>query len=317
MLERLAVINLPSGSEPYLPYTHPSHDEKSFFVLKTCLRTLIIDFQYPSFRLSSNTFSPPTSLCQEVYFGKEAYIFILEVLCGLRSKLLAESEIVGQFRLGLAAYLESPQRQNLLIKILEKLLKDAKEIRRSYLTGITQKSYAALARKLILKKGKASHVLLIGSGKLCLDIIHQLKKWVPLTLTARNATKVEELAQKYSLATVPWQNIGRFQEFSHIICSVGTEDTLFDSNFFEGWVASTNGPRMFLNFGPTSLISTEMEQSQGVFRLDDLFKEEKGHEMQRKDQIYMAHLAIRQLVEHRKKYLPTITPSDQGRIFAT
>src|SRR5690606_35521963 len=137
------------------------------FILKTCQRTVIVSLEAHSDLLNN---------CTHVNQGTEAYRYLLEVICGLKSKLVGENEIVGQFKDAYKAYLQNGNRDNRLISILEKLFKDAKEIRSQYLVGLCQKTYSSIARKHIVGKQNAKQVLILGSGSLAEDLINQFKK---------------------------------------------------------------------------------------------------------------------------------------------
>ena len=72
------------------------------FYLGTCQRTLIADVLDGKESLEFYLKNLPYALNQ-----KDAYQFLLEVVCGIKSKLVGESEIVGQFKEGFEKYLES------------------------------------------------------------------------------------------------------------------------------------------------------------------------------------------------------------------
>ena len=78
---------------------HPAKAGEAFPALlnglewQTCLRRIIL------FRKSEGralTASLPDE--SEFYEGQAAYNFLLEVICGLRSPLLAETAVMGQFK---------------------------------------------------------------------------------------------------------------------------------------------------------------------------------------------------------------------------
>src|SRR5690606_16003183 len=116
---------------------------------------------------------------------------LLEIICGLKSKLLGENEIVGQFKASYHNYASTKNKSTELLRIIEKLFKDAKEIRTDYLLGLCQKTYSSIARKHIVSINKADHVLILGSGQLAEDLINQFKKKVTVFISARNTQKVE------------------------------------------------------------------------------------------------------------------------------
>ncbi len=93
MLEKLIINNFTSGHEPVL-----SDDHKSF-VMKTCQRTLVLSFGECNVSKPQNT-----EVSHEIYHGTEAYTYLLEIICGLKSKLVGENEIVGQFKTSYKEY---------------------------------------------------------------------------------------------------------------------------------------------------------------------------------------------------------------------
>jgi len=85
MLEKLKLHNFPSGH-------HPKLNDAGAFVLQTCQRSLVLSFSEHAVDNHNDT------LYHWKHEADEAYIFLLETICGLNSKLLGENEIVGQFK---------------------------------------------------------------------------------------------------------------------------------------------------------------------------------------------------------------------------
>lgn len=172
MLKNLRVYNFSHQSLPLISAPGP-------FLLKTCQRTLIAVMGPPDLNLEDDA---------PFYQGEEAYRFLLEVLCGLQSRLVGENEIVSQFRRAFQVYLSSPKASSTLQKILEKLFQDGKAIRTQYLRGISQKTYACLARRKFVAQ-KARSLVIVGSGSLAEDLIFQWKKRTCCSLcTQRSAS---------------------------------------------------------------------------------------------------------------------------------
>jgi glutamyl-tRNA reductase len=172
MLESLAVIHVPGSRKTEIP---PRPDaEGSWVHWKTCLRSIWIG-------VSPSGFS-------EVDYG-----FLLEVVCGLRSPLAGETEVMGQFR-ELVARL--PARSELfgLREVFRDLLTDAKSIRRDYLTNLGSQSYGSLTRK-VLKNSERIHLL--GSGKLAEEILPWLRSFRSVEVFCRSPEKRDELSRKF------------------------------------------------------------------------------------------------------------------------
>lgn len=261
------------------------------FVLRTCQRTLVLAYDiYP--------FHQETLPKHDLVTGQDAYLFLLETICGLKSKLIGENEIVGQFKEAYKIYAISTLKDTKLLLILEKLFKDAKDIRTQYLIGISQKTYASLTRRHFIQKARASHIVVVGSGALAEDLINQFKKKAQVSICARNTEKVQELAKIHSLNVIPWEERSQLVNHPYIANTVGTDTILFDENFFEAW--SSHEQRLFVDLGSPSAIQTSLKIDEGVVRLEDIFNEGAIIEEQKREQIALAKAAMVSLTLKRK-----------------
>ncbi len=286
MLNGLKLWNFSSGALP---------DEElcgSSFVLKTCQRTLVLAFDHFPFRHSA---LPKYELLD----GQAAYLFLLETICGLKSKLIGENEIVGQFKDAYKIYAASTLKDTRLLLILEKLFKDAKDIRTQYLIGISQKTYASLTRRHLIGRAKANHVVVIGSGALAEDLINQFKKKAQVSICARNSERVAELAKIHNLDIIPWDNRDDLVNAPFIANTVGTDSILFDEDFFHMW-AMIHEDRLFVDLGSPSVLRTELDLEDGVVRLENIFAEGAVIESQKLQQIELARAAMTSITEKRQ-----------------
>lgn len=285
MITGLKLWNFPSGTL--------QQDELNghAFVLRTCQRTLVLSFHHYPFNHSEI----PT---HELVSGQDAYFFLLETICGLKSKLIGENEIVGQFKEAYQIFASSTLKDTKLLLILEKLFKDAKDIRTKYLIGISQKTYASLTRRHFIQKAKAQHIVVIGSGALAEDLINQFKKKAKVSLCARNIQKAEALAKIHSLNLIPWEHRSNLREFPFIANTVGVNEVLFDEEFFGEW--SKQEERLFIDLGAPSSIRTPMTFGEGVVRLEDIFQEGAILEDQKQAQINLARAEMVSLTLKRK-----------------
>lgn len=95
----------------------------------------------------------------------EAYCLLLEILCGLQSPLLGETQVMGQFR----SFLSSLGDEHAWLKQLgQRLLADAREVRAQHLQGLGSRSYGSAVRRYL---NDVSHVAVIGTGKLAQEIL--------------------------------------------------------------------------------------------------------------------------------------------------
>lgn len=126
-------------------------------VWSTCLRSLAFGGGFPS------------ELGDEVYERVEAYRFLLEVVCGLKSPVIGETEVFGQFKAFSQKWIQAePQRATLV----QKLLSDAKAIRTEHLTGLGVQSYGSWVRSRMT----SARVHFLGAGQLVQEIYPYLHK---------------------------------------------------------------------------------------------------------------------------------------------
>lgn len=272
------------------------------FVLRTCQRTVVVAFDNHPFKVS-------TLPSNDLFQGQDAYLFLLETICGLKSKLIGENEIVGQFKEAYKSYSSSLVKDNRLLLVLEKLFKDAKDIRTQYLIGISQKTYASLTRRHLIQKARAPHIVVIGSGALAEDLINQFKKKALVSICARNTEKAQELAKIHALNIIPWENLQDVANEPFIANTVGTDSILFGEDFFKTWSAHEN--RLFVDLGSPSSIKTDLTLNDGIVRLDNIFDEGAVVEAKKREQIalakaHMVSLTIRRDALFSKKFNKSI-----------
>lgn len=264
----------------------------STFVLKTCQRTLVLSYErYP--------FENQHLDQHELHTGKDAYLFLLETICGLKSKLIGENEIVGQFKESYQNFVSTTQKDTRLLVILEKLFKDAKDIRTQYLIGISQKTYASIARKHIIQKAHAKHVVIVGSGTLAEDLINQFKKKARVSICARNSERVAELVATHQIESIAWEERSCLTNEAWIANTVGASEVLFDETFFAEWKKS-HPNATFVDLGSPSVIETSLTLKDGIVRLDDIFAEGAIVEGQKQQQIGLARAAMIDITHKRE-----------------
>ncbi|MBU6374773.1 MAG: hypothetical protein KGQ59_02145 [Bdellovibrionales bacterium] len=141
----------------------PGHSSPGFPLedalrFETCQRILWIQSQ----RSSPDLPLPP----EASYFTEnEAYGFLLEVICGLHSRVFGETEVLGQFKL---FYKTRPE----LSPWGQWLIEDAKTIRSRHLRDIGSHSYGSMVRRWC---GSLPHVVILGTGQLA----EKIRPWIP------------------------------------------------------------------------------------------------------------------------------------------
>jgi glutamyl-tRNA reductase len=131
----------------------------------------------------------------EVYRGRDAYEFLLEVICGLNSPLLGETAVMGQFR-EFCAHAKFPNTSWgwFLRQLTANVLVDAKRVRHGHLQGIGSQSYGSLVRQHA--KGMPT-VAVLGAGKLAREILPWLIGKTTARLFYRNWQHAKDLLKEY------------------------------------------------------------------------------------------------------------------------
>lgn len=129
-------------------------------VWATCLRSLAFGRHPMELGLS------PTD---EIYSHLNAYKFLLEIVCGLHSPILGETEVFGQFKNFAQEWAkQSPDRAPLI----QRVLSDAKLLRSKYLSHLGTQSYGSWLKRNL--KGGSVHIL--GGGQLVQEILPHIEK---------------------------------------------------------------------------------------------------------------------------------------------
>jgi len=290
-LDQLTVINLPPGSSSIEEFERA-------ITIHTCQRTIIAGFIDLTNHKTQN----------DVYIGTAGYKFLLEVICGLKSKIIAEYEIVSQFKESYHHYLgqDATKKDGSLIKILEKLFKDSKEIRTKYLLGISHESYAGITKKILLQnyfrqqENTENTITILGSGKLAEDIIKNTTKKFRLNIVARNAARLDELKTHYGINPILLNDETSLAAFPCLVNTIGTENILFhDDNLFAEW-NQLHSNKIFIDLGSPSCINSRLRKSDGVYLLNDFFEAAQNMNLEKKQKIELARIAIDAIVIKRE-----------------
>lgn len=299
MLQDLYLINLNK------PYSLPKLDPKSYFVLSTCQRNLVLtlknslDNKSAPFPIKDLLFNDEIT----VKHGVKAYQYVLEVICGLKSRLIGESEVMGQFRKTFSDFQNTQNRDTNLLRILEKAILDAKKIKSTHLIGLGQKTYSNITRKLFRAKD-CQEILILGSGQLATELIGQFRKTTKIYLCARNQEKSFALSKEFSLEIVPWNFLSENHSFPFIANTIGTEEILLNHDFFSQWKErNTSSNRLFVDLGSPSMISTNMNKNDHIVRLEDILKHSELHDAKKKIKLKNAQEDLIRIAQFRHSHL--------------
>lgn len=205
MGQSLALLEVSAGPrrEADLRIAHAwfaAETRSSVVVWETCLRTVLLASVPSEVALSTELpreFSrPPLFLAEEAAYGH-----LLEVVCGLRSPIAGETQVMGQFKEFLASLGNGP-----LASLLSDLLADAKAVRREWLGEITHGSYGSQSRR-VLKPYR--DVVVVGSGKLAREVAEWIASESRVGVFCR---RPESAARDFSadavLAAIPVRPLG-------------------------------------------------------------------------------------------------------------
>ncbi|MCF8058324.1 MAG: hypothetical protein K9K67_03450 [Bacteriovoracaceae bacterium] len=228
MLNGLKLINFTPSEE--LEAALKARANGQVFILRTCQRTLVLGFNAQPENVTKKVSDIDSyDDFKETFKGVTAYEFLLETICGLKSRILGENEIVHQFKEAYSQFLKHENPNSLIQSVLEKLFKDAKDIRSSHLKHIGLQTYAGITRKVLLDKApKGSKVFILGSGELAEDLIKISHRRYEIYLCARNQERVLELKDKYTVKTLPWSERETVLEEKFIINTIGTKKEIFE-----------------------------------------------------------------------------------------
>lgn len=162
--------------------THSQCTENVIWSLSTCLRSLQI---FTTSYFESHLKDKVENCSQiEIYKNEKAYAFLLEIICGLHSPIIGETEVMGQFRASLKEF--HSQESDSLHSFFQSLLTDAKKIRTEHLTNMGAQSYGSICRKEL--EGFQS-VHLLGAGKLTQDLLPWFVEFAEVQIYCRNLSR--------------------------------------------------------------------------------------------------------------------------------
>ncbi len=144
-------------------------------VWETCLRSIAFTGDPQKVNLES---------ADELFVNHHAFEFLLEIICGLHSPIVGETEVFGQFKNFAKEWQRiEPQRA----RLIQRLFADAKEIRSRFLCGVGTQSYGGWLKRNM----RARRIHILGGGQLAQEIApYLLKSSDSLMLHVRSPEKV-------------------------------------------------------------------------------------------------------------------------------
>jgi len=190
VIDQLVILNLRHEARTRMPAVLNGLE------WQTCLRRILFLNRFENSGLIEAAENDPlVSNSVEVYRGRDAFGFLLEVICGLNSPLLGETAVMGQFKefCSHARFPNTPWGW-FLRQLTANVLIDAKRVRRDHLQGIGSQSYGSLVRQHV--KGMPT-VAVLGAGKLAREILPWLIGKTSARLFYRNWQHAKDLLPEY------------------------------------------------------------------------------------------------------------------------
>jgi glutamyl-tRNA reductase len=248
---------------------------------ETCLRGIVISTSGFPLEFSN----PPTEVLQ----GDNAYSWLLEVLAGLHSPLLGETEVLGQFREQVLFPLG-----NSIPSFLKGIVEDVKKVRHECLQNLGQKTYGSLARRLMI----GDHPLyFLGAGQMTREILPFMQKMnrKKVTVVARSVERAKRtLPLACELQT--WDVQVNDPVFDLIVAAPVSDEGL------RRWIQKQSGlinRCLDLRALPVQPERNEWSTREGFWNLEDFFSMQKGEEAVAREKVVLARRRIQQVTEKR------------------
>lgn len=283
MINELVIVNLrPNGSEP-VP------DGLTNLQWQTCLRRIVF-----LHRSEPRSFADKPG--SQTYFGRDAYQFLLEVICGLHSPLVGENAVMGQFR----TFRNSAQFPNtawgkFLRKLTTDLLVDARQVRHRHLEGLGSQSYGSLIRKHL--KGQSS-VAVLGAGSLAREILPWLTDARVFYRNWQHAQDLKDEHPRIQLQQLGMSDAGWTSETASLVIAAPMESAQIDE-----WLAVQKVSfSMILDLRGTAA-TDPIHSSQPVMNLSELLASLQQERERIADRVESARDEIKALISQRTPVL--------------
>lgn len=294
---------------------------KASFALSTCNRTeLYISGNPENFKaicteiLTLNGEKNKALLEEkaQIYSDEDALAHLFELACGLKSRMIGETEILGQIKNAHALALKSKDLDGTLNRCLEKAIQCAKWVRTNTLIGAGSTTIGAVAAELaqrIFDDISKAKILLAGSGEVGASVAKALlaRGISDIKVSSRTWENAHALANEVGASAIPFERINSILEsFDIVVCALANAPDIFDEKILgEALLKRKNSSLFFLDFGFPFNVSKNAEKLEGIFvyRLDDLSAQANKNLESRKADIANAQVEIARRVKYLWEHL--------------
>lgn len=169
---------------------------------------------------------PIESRLQE-YTGEEACLHLLHVAAGLKSKLMGDAEILGQFKKSFKEAKTDGRLCGFMERLANKAIECAKDVRTNtnLVSGSTSMAFAVIKLLNQASIQQSDRILLIGMGDLGKLVAKNILKFYPentLTVTNRSTSRYEDLQANHGFEAIPFEGFrNQVDEFDIVISALG------------------------------------------------------------------------------------------------
>lgn len=163
---------------------------------ETCLRKILLRKHIPQIEADNKDW--------KILEGENAYSFILEILSGLHSPMLGETEVFGQFK---NQMMQQKELTSYLSPWISWIYEDVKKVRTQCLQNLGSQTYGSWVRSLI---PRARPLIILGAGQMC-------KKIYPYIQSPQHSIQIvnrtpEKVKDQYSCPVLSFQDLINLQE---------------------------------------------------------------------------------------------------------
>ena len=246
----------------------------------TCVRSLLIA---PSDLQTGQKYD-------EIYRGVEATQFLTEIVAGLKSPMLGETEVHGQFK-EFISQVESDISEKLYLELMSVHFL-ARKVRAEFLKNLGCQSYGSFARK---KMKEVKELTVFGSGQLAKEILPWLvKNRNPVRVVSRQPHAVsDEILSIPNVEVVDYNSLP--QSMNGLIITAPLSSEQIESSI------QGKGTQYILDFRGESR-RDPLAPSYHAISLDDVFEEIETQKYQVEQQVKKA----RQFIQDSSRDLESV-----------
>lgn len=206
--------------------------------------------------------------------GDAVHRHLHSVLCGMKSLVLGDKQIVGQFRVALNAARADGTCGQWLGLLGDEALKSSRHIRNEVDYSRIPTSVPEVAAQILQKRlnGNGGRVTLLGSGEMSQIMAARLSGWkgVSLCFVNRTEEKARALAQDHGGS---WQSLENFlatpDDFDHLVSATASPNPLVSASMLSK-LPNSESERLVLDLGVPADTDPEISGLSGYSRMDVL-----------------------------------------------